>query len=219
MHSVLWASALVTFFLTRSKISKGPVIYVTESGWSLAALTAEQAANDTQRVMYYANYTSSVLSAIREDGVDVRGYFAWSLLDNFEWEMGYPIRFGVTFTDYNLGLDPNAPLPNTAVPTAGFQLRRRKDSSCYLEELMRNNMMMDPSGAASCVKPMAFQGAYRDSSQPGCKRVLDVYTPPASGQISGTQPAPGKASCDNVTDVPYGPAGVTISGSTASWPV
>ncbi|CAE7741059.1 BGL1B, partial [Symbiodinium pilosum] len=111
-----------------------PIIYVTENGWSVAAKTAEEAANDTQRVMYYANYTSSVLSAIHEDGVDVRGYFAWSLLDNFEWEMGYPIRFGVTFNNYNLGLDPNAPLPNTAVPTPGFQLRRRKDSSCFLEE-------------------------------------------------------------------------------------
>ena len=212
-----------------------PEIYVTESGWSVAAQTAEEAANDTQRVMYFANYTSEVLSAILEDGVDVRGYFAWSLLDNFEWEMGYPIRFGTTFVDYDLGLDPNAPLPNSQVPTPGFQLRRRKDSSCFLEQANRNrsrtfqnlsespsrkiprihshssglkllkfweksirkaatvpqvwrsNVMTAPSGA-SCVKPLVFQGRYRDTTQPGCKRVLDVYKPPTSGSISGTRP-------------------------------
>ncbi|CAE7868570.1 BGLU4 [Symbiodinium microadriaticum] len=191
-----------------------PVIYVTENGWSIGAKTAEQAANDTSRVMYYANYTTEVLSAIRQDGVDVRGYFAWSLLDNFEWEMGYPIRFGTAYVDYNPGLDSDAPLPNTHVPTAGFQLRRRKDSSCYLEQVWRENMMMPPNGVASCVQPGIFQGRYRDVTQPGCQRLVDVYVPPTSGKISGTRPGPGRTSCDNVTDITYGPASVTISGST-----
>lgn len=59
------------------------MIYVTENGWSTAASTAEQAANDTDRVHYFANYTSEVRRAIEEDGVDVRGYFGWSLLDNY----------------------------------------------------------------------------------------------------------------------------------------
>ena len=94
--------------------------------------------------MYYANYTTEVLSAIRQDGVDVRGYFAWSLLDNFEWEMGYPIRFGTAYVDYNPGLDSDAPLPNTHVPTAGFQLRRRKDSSCFLEQAGRGHFRSCP---------------------------------------------------------------------------
>ena len=50
---------------------------------------------DDGRVLFYHNYTSEMQRAINEDGVDVRGYFAWSLMDNFEWERGYTERFGL----------------------------------------------------------------------------------------------------------------------------
>ena len=62
----------------------GPDIYVTEGGWSLEADDAEAGRRDPERTMYYANYTSEMLKAIQEDGVAVKGYFAWSLMDNFE---------------------------------------------------------------------------------------------------------------------------------------
>jgi beta-glucosidase len=54
---------------------------------------------DPERLEYFRAHLEAVERAIR-DGVDIRGYFAWSLLDNFEWENGYDKRFGIVFVDY-----------------------------------------------------------------------------------------------------------------------
>ncbi|KAJ3035542.1 Beta-glucosidase 1A [Rhizophlyctis rosea] len=78
-------------------------IYVTENGCSVKGendLSFEEALNDTYRVNYYKDYLENMLLAINEDGVQVKGYMAWSLLDNFEWADGYTCRFGVTYVDY-----------------------------------------------------------------------------------------------------------------------
>lgn len=48
-------------------------------------MSLEDALQDTDRVEYYQGATQSILAAIHEDGVDIRSYFAWSFLDNFEW--------------------------------------------------------------------------------------------------------------------------------------
>ncbi|KAG7097678.1 Beta-glucosidase 1B [Marasmius oreades] len=78
-------------------------IYVTENGFSVkgeANEKPEEAVNDTGRVDYFCGYTNALLRAVNEDGVDVRSYLAWSLLDNFEWAEGYRVRYGVTFVDF-----------------------------------------------------------------------------------------------------------------------
>ena len=189
-----------------------PLIYITESGWCMSADTADDAFNDTDRLYYYANYTSEVGRAIREDGVNVVGYFAWSLLDNYEWEMGYKERFGITFVDFNPGLDPNAPLPNTHVPTPGQQLRRRKRSSCYLEHLWRKNRMMEPSEDL-CVDATVFQGDYRDALN--CSHRIEVSASGISGSVTGQTPLGGP--CNEKENQPYGPTVLFFSGSTDSW--
>ncbi len=55
---------------------------------------------DKKRIAYLRGYLGAVLDAI-EAGVPVRGYFVWSLLDNFEWEFGYRRRFGLVHVDFD----------------------------------------------------------------------------------------------------------------------
>ncbi|KAI0265274.1 glycoside hydrolase family 1 protein [Gloeopeniophorella convolvens] len=78
-------------------------IYVTENGFAVKDennLSITEAQQDPDRVEYFRGMTASLMAAIFEDGVDIRAYFPWSLLDNFEWADGYGTRFGVTYVDY-----------------------------------------------------------------------------------------------------------------------
>lgn len=78
-------------------------IYVTENGFAVKdedSKPVEQAIQDEERVNYFKGATDTLLSALNDDGVDIRGYLAWSLLDNFEWADGYGTRFGITHVDY-----------------------------------------------------------------------------------------------------------------------
>ena len=75
-------------------------LYITENGTSGADEPDEHGAiNDLDRVMYLRNYLTQLQRATSE-GVPVRGYFLWSLLDNFEWADGYATRFGLIHVDY-----------------------------------------------------------------------------------------------------------------------
>ncbi|KAH9851024.1 beta-glucosidase 1B [Lenzites betulinus] len=78
-------------------------IYVTENGFAVKdenSMPIEEAIADHDRVQYFKGNTEAILVARNEDGVDIRAYFAWSLLDNFEWADGYVTRFGLTYVDY-----------------------------------------------------------------------------------------------------------------------
>jgi beta-glucosidase len=77
-----------------------PPVWVTESGCSYHdVVDADGAVHDERRIAYHDAHLRAVLAAI-EAGADVRGYLAWSLLDNFEWADGYRERFGLVHVDY-----------------------------------------------------------------------------------------------------------------------
>ncbi|CAA7021611.1 unnamed protein product [Microthlaspi erraticum] len=78
-----------------------PVLYVTENGVDEAS-NGEMFLNDDLRIDYYAHHLKMVHDAISM-GVNVKGYFAWSLMDNFEWSEGYTVRFGLVFVDFEDG--------------------------------------------------------------------------------------------------------------------
>ncbi len=75
-----------------------PPLYVTENGSAWDDELVDGAVHDTERVAYLHDHLAAVSAAIAE-GADVRGYFVWSLLDNFEWAWGYDKRFGIVHVD------------------------------------------------------------------------------------------------------------------------
>lgn len=74
-------------------------ILVTENGCAVDEPTLDAATSDTFRTDFYRSYLTHVHRAVTK-GVDVKGYFAWSFCDNFEWAFGYTKRFGLHFVDY-----------------------------------------------------------------------------------------------------------------------
>lgn len=90
-----WAPRLV------AEIWKPKTLYITENGSSADdRLSKTGEVVDLGRVMYLRNCLAHLRRAIAE-GVPVRGYFAWSLMDNFEWADGYGKRFGLVYVDYS----------------------------------------------------------------------------------------------------------------------
>jgi beta-glucosidase len=76
-----------------------PPVYITENGRACADEPEAGAVFDPERISYLDGHVHAVAQAV-EAGVDVRGYFHWSLLDNFEWAEGYAKRFGLVHVDY-----------------------------------------------------------------------------------------------------------------------
>ena len=77
-----------------------PSMYITENGAAYAdEVAADGRVHDPERIAYVADHLRAVHAAIAE-GADVRGYFCWSLMDNFEWAYGYAKRFGLVHVDY-----------------------------------------------------------------------------------------------------------------------
>lgn len=77
-----------------------PPVVVTENGCSYDdRVAADGTVDDRERIAYLDGHIAAVKAA-QDDGVDVRGYFVWSLMDNFEWAEGYGPRFGLVHVDY-----------------------------------------------------------------------------------------------------------------------
>ncbi|KAA8532913.1 hypothetical protein F0562_032970 [Nyssa sinensis] len=87
----------------KQKYGNPPVI-ITENGMddsNSPFISIKDALKDEKRIKYHNDYLSNLLASIKEDGCNVKGYFVWSLLDNWEWAAGYTSRFGLYFIDYS----------------------------------------------------------------------------------------------------------------------
>jgi beta-glucosidase len=76
-----------------------PPVYITENGRAAVDAVEDGAVHDEERIRYLDTHLRAVARAVAE-GVDVRGYFCWSFMDNFEWAEGYARRFGLVHVDY-----------------------------------------------------------------------------------------------------------------------
>lgn len=98
-----------------------PPIYITENGSAFQdEVTPEGAVHDERRLDYLRQHFTQVRLAM-QDGVDIRGYFVWSLMDNFEWAHGFTKRFGLIHVNYKT------------------QQRIIKDSGLWYANVIRNN--------------------------------------------------------------------------------
>ena len=79
-----------------------PDIYITENGCAYDDEPINGEVNDQRRVDFYASYLAECALAI-DAGVNLKGYFAWSFMDNFEWASGYDKRFGIHHVDFDSG--------------------------------------------------------------------------------------------------------------------
>lgn len=96
-------------------------IYITENGMSAHdVISKDSHVHDDARIEFTRKYLSELKKA-SEDGVDIRGYFHWSLMDNFEWDKGYSERFGLVYVDYET------------------QQRVLKDSAYWYKDVIKNN--------------------------------------------------------------------------------
>jgi beta-glucosidase len=99
----VWPASLYDMCMRLTKDYDRPVLEVTENGCSYGdAPGPDGRVRDVRRIEYHRGYLEALARAI-DDGADVRGYHAWTLLDNFEWAEGYRQRFGLAYVDFATG--------------------------------------------------------------------------------------------------------------------
>ncbi|MEO7108551.1 MAG: GH1 family beta-glucosidase [Rhodoferax sp.] len=95
----IYPEALTQHLVRLSREYAPPPIFITENGMANADQVVDGRVADVERIQYVSDHLKALARAV-ELGVDVRGYFYWSLLDNFEWNSGYTKRFGLFHVDY-----------------------------------------------------------------------------------------------------------------------
>jgi beta-glucosidase len=118
----MYAPALTRVLLWVKERYPAIPLYLTENGVAVydAPHTLDGVVEDPLRVWYYREHLKAANTAIKH-GVDLRGYFAWSLLDNYEWSLGYSKRFGIVHVDFET------------------QERTPKSSAKFYSEVIRTN--------------------------------------------------------------------------------
>ena len=96
----VWPQALYDMVMRITRDFNRPVIEITESGCGYNdGPDANGMIHDSRRIDYHRQYLQALAQAMA-DGADVRGYHAWSLMDNFEWAEGFSQRFGLAYVDF-----------------------------------------------------------------------------------------------------------------------
>jgi beta-glucosidase len=113
------APSLTSTLVSTAERLPGVPLYVTENGAAFDDVVTSEGIHDANRVAYYRDHLRAAFDAV-DQGVDLRGYFAWSLFDNLEWAEGWTKRFGIVRVD------------------AESQTRTPKDSARFLREVFRS---------------------------------------------------------------------------------
>ena len=89
-------------FIKRTAKNYAPQLphYITENGMASTDIIQQGKINDTDRVDYFDRHLQ-IITDLKLQGVNLAGYFAWSLLDNYEWAFGYSKRFGLVYVDFD----------------------------------------------------------------------------------------------------------------------
>jgi beta-glucosidase len=92
----------LSYFIERihNEYSDDIPIYITENGMANNdQISSNEVIEDKDRVEYFQLHLKEILDCLKK-GIQVKGYFAWSLLDNYEWAFGYEKRFGLIHVDF-----------------------------------------------------------------------------------------------------------------------
>jgi beta-glucosidase len=138
----------------------GLPLYVTENGCAADDyVNPEGLINDFERVAYLHGHLEAAWRAIR-DGANLAGYFHWSLMDNFEWALGYRRRFGLYYVDF------------------GTQRRMPKRSAAYYAVVARSGAL--PAAQDDIAAPHTEAGVMPASRPLAAMRAVQAVSPPAS---------------------------------------